>query len=96
VATFIKNNVKNDEKVFLWSDSPQIYALSKKLPIGKYIVAYHITFYKNADVITKKQIDDAKPKYVIQTVEEPHISELLSSYQLRYIMQGVKIYERQI
>lgn len=96
VATFIKNNVKEDEKVFLWSDSPQIYALSKKLPIGKYIVAYHITFYKNADVITKKQIDSARPKYVIQTVDEPHISELLTSYQLRYIMQGVKIYERQI
>lgn len=96
VATFIKENVKDDEKVFLWSDSPQIYALSKKLPIGKYIVAYHITFYKNADVITKKQIDNAKPKYVIQTVEDPLISELLTSYQLRYIMQGVKIYERQI
>jgi len=96
IAHFIGMNVKHNESVFLWSDSAQIYALSNKLPISKYIVAYHITFYKNADIITKQQIDKVRPKYIIQTIEQPLLDGILSSYQLRYIMEGVKIYEREI
>jgi hypothetical protein len=96
IANFINMNVGQNDKVFLWSDSAQIYALSNKLPIGKYIVAYHITFYKNADIITKEQIEITQPKYIIQTIEEPFVENILSSYQLRYIMEGAKIYEREI
>ncbi len=96
IANFIDMNTKEDESVFLWSDSPQIYALSDKLPIGKYVVAYHIKFYKNADVVTKEEIETARPKYIIQTVDGPLVNDILSSYQLRYIMEGAKIYERQI
>jgi 4-amino-4-deoxy-L-arabinose transferase-like glycosyltransferase len=96
IANFIKTNVDDNESVFLWSDSAQIYALSNKLPIGKYIVAYHITFYKDADIIAKEQIEKVKPKYIIQTIDEPIIKDVLSSYQLRYIMEGAKIYEREI
>jgi hypothetical protein len=89
-------NVSKDESVFLWSDSPQIYALSNKLPIGKYVVAYHIKFYKNADIVTKEEIETATPKFIIQTVDGPLVNDILSSYQLRYIIEGAKIYERQI
>lgn len=96
IASFIGMNVKGNEKVFLWSDSPQIYALSQQLPIGKYVVAYHITFYKNAEIITKQQIEQVQPKYIIQTIGEPLVDDLLSSYRLRYIMDGTKIYEREI
>lgn len=96
IANFIDMNVAGNEKIFLWSDSAQIYALSNKLPLGKYIVAYHITFYKNADVITKEQIEKAQPKYIIQTIEEPFVKDISSSYRLRYIMEGARIYEREI
>lgn len=96
IASFINTNVAEDESIFLWSNSPQIYALSNKLPIGKYVVAYHISFYKNADIITKKQIEEYKPKFIIQTAVEPLVKEMLSSYKLRYIMEGAMIYEREI
>ncbi len=96
IANFIRMNIKSNERVFLWSDSAQIYALSNRLPIGKYVVAYHITFYKNADTITKQQIDKEQPKYIIQTMDVPVVDNILSSYQLRYIMDGTKIYEREI
>jgi len=96
IADFININVSKDESVFLWSDSPQIYALSNKLPIGKYVVAYHIKFYKNADIVTKEEIETATPKFIIQTVDGPLVNDILSSYQLRYIIEGAKIYERQI
>lgn len=96
IANFISANVAAKENIFLLSDNAQIYALSDKLPIGKYIVAYHITFYKNADIITKQQIDEKQPRFIIQTVEDPLLDELLSSYRLQYIMEGAKIYEREI
>jgi len=96
IASFIRMNIKGNESVFLWSDSAQIYALSNRLPIGKYVVAYHITFYKNADTITKQEIDKEQPKYIIQTIDVPLVNNILSSYQLRYIMNGTKIYEREI
>ncbi len=96
LASFIKENVRQDERIFVWSDRAQIYALSNQLPIGKYVVGYHITFYKDADVITKEQLDMVRPKYIIQTFEQPMKSTLLNSYKLRYIMDGAKIYEREI
>ncbi len=96
IAEFISMNTQSDEDVFLWSDSAQIYALSNKLPIGRYIVAYHILFYDKADIETRQQIEAIKPKYIIQTAQGDSIDETLSSYQLRYIISGAKIYERQI
>lgn len=95
IANFINSNASSNDEVFLWSDSAQIYALSNKLPISKYIVAYHIKFYKNADIITREKIEQAKPKYIIQTAEGNIENDILSSYELRYIMEGVRIYERQ-
>lgn len=96
LASFIKANSREDDTVFLWSDSPQIYVLAEKLPIGKYVVAYHITFHKDAGRIMREQIERKQPKFIIQTVETPMIEGVLSSYQLRYIMDRVKIYEKQI
>ncbi len=96
LASFIELHVDKNEDVFLWSDSPQIYALSNKLPIGKYIVAYHIKFYKNAEIVTKNQIEKVKPKFIIQTVQGPIENDILSTYKLRYIMDDTKIYEREI
>lgn len=96
IANFIKTNTSEKDKVFLMSDSAQIYALSGKLPIGKYAVFYHITYYENADRQTKEVIEKEKPKYVIQTREGPEIFRAASSYELKYIMGETKIYERQI
>ncbi|MDO8270128.1 MAG: glycosyltransferase family 39 protein [Candidatus Levybacteria bacterium] len=96
IANFIRTNVGKNEEVFLISDSVQIYALSDKLPIGKYLAAYHISYYKDGLKITKEQIEKVRPRYIIQTTAGSVFDELLSSYDLRYIMEGTKIYERQI
>lgn len=96
LVSFINHNTLRDQHVFLWSDSAQIYAMSKKLPIGKYAVAYHISTYENAVKETRQQIEKLKPKYIIQTSEVDLYKEFLYSYRLRYIMEGAKIYEREI
>ena len=84
------------EDVFLWSDSAQIYALSGKLPPGRYAVSYHVTFYKDATSETKAALDEKKPKYIIQTKNSREIENFLDNYELRYKIDGANIYERQL
>lgn len=96
IASFIKLNSVNNEKIFLWSDSAQVYALSNTQPIGKYVVAYHMTFYKDGIDEAKRNIEIYKPRFIIQTADYPEIKNFLSSYDLRYRIQGVTIYEREI
>lgn len=96
VASFIKANTKEGERVFLWSDSAQLYMLSGMEPITKYIVSYHMTFYKDGKEEVKEKIDLYKPRFIIQTSDNPEIKNFLSSYDLRYRIQEVLIYEREI
>ncbi len=95
IANFIKTKTSRDEGVFIWGDNAQIYALAGKLPPGRYIVSYHITFYKDAIEETKAAIEEKKPKYIIQTKDTKEINNFLTSYELRYKMDNVNIYERQ-
>lgn len=95
IARFIQMKTDSEEKVFLWSDSGQIYALSNKLPPGRYIVAYHLTMFNNAEEETRDVLNKTKPKFIIQTKDSQQISQYLASYELRYKIQGANIYERQ-
>ena len=95
IARFIRSKTNDDENVFLWSDSAQIYALSGKLPPGRYAVAYHITFYPEGIDETREAIKRAKPKYIIQTKNDPAINNFLEGYALRYYIDDVQIYEKQ-
>ncbi len=95
IARFINLNTIKSQGIFLWSDSAQIYALTGKLPPGRYAVAYHITFYKNAVEETKKAIAQKNPRYIIQTKEGPEIASFLDGYDLRYKFSNSTIYERQ-
>src|SRR3989344_505530 len=95
ISRFIQAKTRDHEGIFLWSDSGQIYALSNKLPPGRYIVSYHITFYKEAINETKKALDRVRPKYIIQTKEGREVANFLDNYELRYKIGNVRIYERQ-
>lgn len=84
-----------DSDVFLWSDSGQIYAMLGMLPPGKYIVAYHITYYNNAVSYMIEQISKTKPRYIIRTKDSPEFRNFLPSYVLKYKILNSDIYERQ-
>ncbi|HVA96525.1 MAG TPA: glycosyltransferase family 39 protein [Candidatus Acidoferrales bacterium] len=93
VATFINDHTSPSENVFIWGDSPQIYALSHKLPPGKYTVAYHIS-QNNAVNQTQIAINRAKPKYIIALSEAQPLPFDLPLYIMRYNISGATIYER--
>lgn len=81
--------------IFLLSNSAQIYALTGKLPPGRYITSYHISFYNNAVSETKQALTKVKPQYIIQTPEVEDTNSFLAGYTLRYIIGTIRIYERQ-
>lgn len=95
IVKFIDMHTNKKDNIFLWSDSAQIYALTNKLPPGRYIVSYHITFYKNAIEETQKAISEKKPKYIIVTKKTSQLSNFISNYNLRYRIGDTDIYERQ-
>ncbi len=95
VAEFIKANTNPDDYIFLWSDSGQIYKLSNKLPPGRYIVSYHITFYKDGISETKNAIDKFRPKYIIATKQINPIYYLLRNYGYKLSIKNASVYERQ-
>lgn len=94
LADFIKSKTSDTENIYLWSDSAQIYSLSGKLPPGRYAVSYHVTFYPDAALETKKAIEKQKVKYIIQTKQGPQILQFLDNYELKYKIEGINIYER--
>lgn len=94
LAHFITTKTKADENVFIWGDSGQIYALAGKLPPGRYIVAYHITFYKQAIEETQRAIEKSNPKYIIVMKKGNDVLPLLTSYSLKYQIEDAYIYEK--
>lgn len=94
LAQFLKMNMKSGDQAFVLSDSGQIYYLANVLPPGRYIVAYHIEFYPNAILETKKAIDVKKPKYIVST-NDSLSKNFLTDYVPLYNLQGANIYERQ-
>lgn len=94
VASFIKNNTKKADNVFIWGDSAQIYALADKLPLDKYTVAYHITQNKHAVSDLQARLDTTQPKYIIILAEAPKFPFRLSVYNGPLIINGTLIYEK--
>lgn len=42
IVQYINQNSSPKDRIFVWGDMPYIYALSNRLPPGRYTVAYHI------------------------------------------------------
>jgi 4-amino-4-deoxy-L-arabinose transferase-like glycosyltransferase len=96
IASFIKTHTTQDDKVLVWGDSAQIYALSDKHPIGRYTVSYHITRTESALTETRSVLREAKPKYVIILKEAQTFPFSLPSYTPKYVFDESVVYERSL
>lgn len=92
LAAFIKAHTTPEDNVFVWGNSAQIYALSGKLPPGKYTVAYHIT--ESAFRSTQVDINNSKPKYIVALSDTQPLPFYLPTYSSRFVFNEATIYER--
>jgi hypothetical protein len=85
VAEFIKNYTTKDEKIFVWEDSAQIYALSRRLPPTKYVAGYHIKDFYSPEMLVK-DLDSNMPKLVIILPNSNPPEELNSFVRNNYLL----------
>lgn len=84
IAQFILSSSDNNSSLFVWGDSPPIYALTRRFPPIKYVANYHINdFASPVEVI--KALDANKPKMIVLLPEGGRFDELSRFVTLHYL-----------
>jgi hypothetical protein len=86
IAALIKAGSSNHEKIFVWGDQPVIYALTHRLPVGKYTTKYHIQELK-AENMVMTQLQNSPPKFVVSYGEEEGLPGLTAWLAKYYILE---------
>lgn len=85
------------DQIFVWGDQPMIYALAKRLPVGKYTVRYHIADFHAQDE-TMMALEASPPRYIVDFGNHDEMVGLTSLISRRYIhiskTGGADIYRR--
>ncbi len=98
IASFIRHQTSSQEKVFIWGeDAPCVYALSRRLPPGRYTANYHIKDFDGYRE-TIKAIERVEPKYIVILSKEdefPQLDLLLTKdYHPLKIIDGATLFFR--
>jgi hypothetical protein len=86
IARLIKSNTTQQDNIFIWGDEPSIYALSKRLPAGKYTAAYHIFDFGAANE-TLSGLQDTMPRYIVTFSNESQLPGLDRFIGQRYLLE---------
>jgi 4-amino-4-deoxy-L-arabinose transferase-like glycosyltransferase len=96
LADFLVKSSQPRDRVFVWGpDGSAIYALSRRLPPGKYVIDYHVSDYSSLSEEVQV-LTEAKPKFIIllpDALPYPEIIPLLrSSYISVLTLDGAEIW----
>lgn len=78
-AEYIKKRTLPEDRIFVWGTEPAIYAMSERLPAGRYTVAYHVADF-NGYKETMEAIEKEKPVYIVRMENERIKFEELDEY----------------
>lgn len=84
LSEFIANFTLPGDKIFVWADEPSFYTLSRRLPAGRFVVAYHIVDF-NLYEETAQQIQTQKPKLIITDLKARDFPALESILEEDYL-----------
>ena len=65
MADFLRTRTAPTERVFIWGEEPAIYDMADRLPVGRYMVSFHIRDFPNGYAETYQALVTAKPKYIL-------------------------------
>ena len=69
LAKFLNMATNPSERIFIWGTEPELYALSRRLPPGRYVASFHI-FDFGAQKETMESLVKNPPKYIIRIRSE--------------------------
>lgn len=95
ISEFLTSSLPKGEKVFVWGDSPPIYALSKHLPPVKFVAEYHINDFSTKDEIVNK-LSQKPPKFIVLLNSSfPEIMPLIKRYYILInTIDGAEVWSR--
>ena len=98
MAAYIRQTTQTNDRIFVWGDDPYLYALSGRLPVGRYTVAYHIADFNGFDE-TIAALDQKPPKLIVvmtdETIAFPQLTaRLATNYVLAATIERAQIFVR--
>ncbi len=75
ISEFITENTTKEDKVFVWGNSSVIYALSRRLPPGRYVANYHIRDFSSEEETIEVLRNDL-PEVVVILPDAPAFGQL--------------------
>lgn len=72
---YVLENTNPTDRIYIWGNAPWVYFLTGRQPAAKYVVAYHLTFVKEAMVETLNELTANPPELVIVTNEPSYFGE---------------------
>lgn len=95
IAKTIALGTSPTERIFVWGDQPMIYALARRLPVGRYTARYHILDFQ-AQKETLAQLEQNPPTYIVSFGHEDQLEGLGSFVHSRYLqvdgLDGAAVY----
>jgi hypothetical protein len=94
IARFIRPKLTKNDTIFVWGNNAQLYQLVGVVAPTKYIVAYHISNYKDGLISTQTTIEKTKPKFIVIMTNNNPIPFPLLNYSRIININNATIYER--
>jgi len=85
LAEFIRTSVPRKERIFIWGNEPCIYALSRRLPVGRYTVAYHIIDFDGYEETMAAMLEQPPRLIVLVPFDKP-FPELYAFLKSHYLV----------
>lgn len=99
LAEFVNQSTDPQDKIFVWGNEPHLYALSRRLPVGPYTVAYHIQDLQKHEFILAL-LDSQKPPLIVIDYQGPPFPELETFvrryYQKVNVINDFVVWQRRI
>lgn len=98
VADYLATHTQKEERIFIWGTQPSIYALARRLPVGRYAASYHIVDFNGYEE-TIKALQEQQPNYITVSGDEkrpfPQMETLLQQdYSLETEIGDFQIFHR--
>ncbi len=85
ISGIVDHLTKPNDSIFVWEDSAQVYAISRRLPPIKYIAGYHINDYSSMENVVSV-LTDKKPVIIITFIKSKPPPLLLKFIKDNYLL----------
>lgn len=72
---YLQQNSDPNDRIYIWGNAPWVYYLSERQHASKYLVAYHLTFVKDAKDEVLEELTSDPPEIIIVTNEPAFLAK---------------------